>query len=101
MPVDKGTYIIETKNENGPEYRVAQTESVDNLFEEFVPDTETWTPNVEKIVQAFGESRPYKSLEEAWDAAGVLDDAVPTEFGVNLITDFKNYDFNDLKNKLK
>lgn len=98
MSADKGTYIIQTQ---GPEFRVAQAGSVDTLFEEFKPETNTWTPNIKKVVKDFGESKPFKSLEEAWDAAGVLDDTVPTEYGVNLITDFQNYNFAELKNGTK
>lgn len=101
MSKEKGTYIIQTKGENGPEFRVAQTTSVDTLFNEYIPETEKWSPNIEKVVEAFGGSKPYGNLEEAWDAAGVLDDAVPTEFGVSLITDFENYNFIELKNGTK
>lgn len=97
MSEDKGTYIIQTKGEEGPEFRVAQVCAVDNLFEEYKDGTSTWTPNVKCVVESFNSSKVYPDLETAWDVASSIDNENPTEFGANLITDFHAYDFNDLK----
>lgn len=95
MSIDNGTYILQTE---GPEFRIARMQAVDNLFEEFVPATESWTPHVLTIVETYATSKVYRDLSEAWDAATALDEAGgETEYGPNLITDFQDYKFSDFE----
>lgn len=97
MSIDNGTYILQTE---GPEFRIVQMQAVDNLYDEYVPATETWTPHVLTIVENFGKSKVYSDLGEAWDAAGDLEESSGgTEYGANLITEFKDYRFSDFEEK--
>ena len=93
MSADDGVYILETQ---GPEYRIAHMQAVDNLFEEYNPATENWKPNKDVIVDAFKDSKVFTNLEEAWDAAGDIEVSLNgTEYGMNLVTEFKTFKFSD------
>lgn len=95
MSMDNGTYILQT---HGPEFRICQMQAIDNIFEEFLPTSETWTPHILTIVECFATSKVYRDLGEVWDAAGILDESAGgTEFGANLITDFRNYKFSEFE----
>lgn len=94
MSVDNGTYILQT---DGPEFRIAQMHSVDNIFEEYNPANETWTPHVLTIIETFKDSKVYSDLAEVWDVASALDNDNETEYGTNLITDFREYKFSDFE----
>lgn len=95
MSGDNGTYILETK---GPEYRIARLQAVDNLYEEYQPQTETWTANIDNVINAFANSKVFTDLSEAWDAATNLDESLgSTEYGANLITQFKDFKFSDFE----
>lgn len=94
MSADNGVYILETQ---GPEYRIAYMQAVDNLFDEYNPANGTWTPHVLTIVETFKNSKTYTDLSEAWDVASALDNDNETEYGTNLITDFREYKFSDFE----
>jgi hypothetical protein len=95
MSADDGVYILQTQ---GPEFRIAHTQAIDNIYEEYFPETNTWSPCVERIVQTFGASKVYEDLTEAWDDASILEDKVgSTEYGTSLITQFSEYHFSDFE----
>ena len=80
-PSDNGTYILETKDG----YRVAQMHAAENLsrFPEYA-------------VSAFKNSEVVKSLLDAQTKAHYTDRESPTEYGVHLIREYKNYTFQEL-----
>jgi hypothetical protein len=95
MSADNGVYVLYTE---GPEYRIAHMQAVDNLYKEFSPEKESWSPDVDYIVESFGKSKVYLDLTEALDAANMLEDQVGyTEYGTSLISEFKEYKFSDFE----
>lgn len=95
MSADDGTYILQTQ---GPEFRIAQTQAIDNIYQEYFSEKNSWSPCVERIVQTFGKSQVYTDLTEAWDAANLLEDKVgETEYGTSLIAQFSDYHFSDFE----
>lgn len=99
MSADNGTYILQTAGPLGPEYRIAHLAAIDNIYEEYKPETDNWTPNAKAIVEAFGSSTIFTNLDEAWDAAEFVDSSKESEYGTNLITQFQEYRFSDLEEK--
>lgn len=97
MSADNGTYILQTAGPLGPEYRIAHVTAIDNIYEEYKPETDTWTPNIKNIVEAFGKSTIFTNLNEAWDAAEFVEGQQGSEFGTNLISQFQDYHFSDLE----
>lgn len=95
MSSDNGVYVLQTK---GPQFRIAHMQNVTALFEEYNVADKTWTPNILTIVEVYATSAVYESLDEAWDAASNMEDDIGwTEYGTNLITDFKEYSFSDFE----
>jgi hypothetical protein len=95
---DNGTYVLQTY---GPEFRVAQLDGIEDLYEEMDTETMVWSPNVKKAFEAFQPSKIFADLTMAWDYANNLDDKKPTEYGVTLVTDFKQLKFDDLEEAYK
>ena len=95
MSQDDGVYVLQTK---GPQFRIAHMQNVVSLFDDYNVVDKTWTPNILTIVQNYATSVVYESLDQAWDAASNMeDDLGGTEYGTNLITDFKDYSFSDFE----
>lgn len=91
MSNDAGVYILETK---GPQYRVAYGHAIENIYGKFNDKTAHYEPNWVSINQYFGKSSIYSSLGAATIAAdGISLDYDDLEFGVCLISDFKNYEY--------
>lgn len=97
MSADNGTYILQTAGPLGPEYRIATISAIDNIYEDYSPDTDSWSPNVKAVIESFGKSTIFTNLNEAWDAAEFVEKAKESEYGTNLITQFKDYHFSDLE----
>lgn len=97
MSADNGTYILQTAGPLGPEYRIANMSAIGNIYEEYKPETDKWTPNVKAIIEAFGKSTIFTNLDEAWDAAEFVENSKQSEYGANLITQFQDYNFSDLE----
>lgn len=90
-------YILETQ---GPEFRVAHAQAIDNIYEEYFPETGTWSPSVNYVVETFKSSKVYTDLTEAWDAAAKIeDDMGSTEYGLALIKEFADYHFSDFEER--
>ena len=97
MSADNGTYILETKGPEGPEYRIASFQNVEDVYGDWDDGASTWTPNQDMIKSNFSKSKVYTSLDEAWDAAVVYNDTLPiSEYGVNLLSDFSLKTFDEL-----
>jgi hypothetical protein len=98
MSSDNGVFVLQT---SGPEFRIAKTQSIDNIYSTFITESKTWTPDAKAIAATFGESKVYTALDEAWDAAYELEADEYSEFGVCLISEFQNYQYTDLMDKAK
>ena len=97
MSADNGVYILLTK---GPEFRVAYTQAIDNVYGEWDTRNKKWKGDSEFISNIFGNANVFSTIEEAYDIAEILERSVEfTEYGVCLITDFRERNYNDLINE--
>jgi hypothetical protein len=70
-------------------------DSPDAIYESWNPDSNTWNPSKQCIVDAYSDCIVYFDLEEAWDAATAMDDHGAGDQSVFLLSDFANLRFND------
>ena len=97
MSADNGTYILQTY---GPEFRIAHAQAIDNIYRDYDDENHSWFPDINSIVDYFGKSKVYTTIEEAWDEAFLLDESHGwSEYGTCLITEFAEYHFNDLEER--
>ncbi len=95
MSSDDGVYILQTK---GPEFRVAHAQGIDQIYGEFSDESYQWQGDPEMMMDYFQNAPMFSSLEEALDkAADMSYDYEYLEYGICVITDFKDWDFNRLK----
>lgn len=93
MSADNGIYVLHTQ---GPEFRVAYVQCIDNIYGKFNDETLHWEGNLPMIRECFGNSAVFKNLEEALDVAEELSYAYEyLEDGVCLIPDFEWLNFNE------
>jgi hypothetical protein len=91
MSSDNGVYVLETL---GSEFRVAYAQSIDNIYGEFNDDTLHWNGDMDVMIDYFGNSIVYNNLMEAIDfAEKIAYNHEYLEYGVCVITDFKNLKF--------
>jgi hypothetical protein len=84
----------------GPEYRVAYHQNIDNIYGNFSDVSYQWQGDPEAILEYFGEAAMFSSMEEALDKAEELSyDYAYLEDGICVISDFKDWDFNNLRKK--
>lgn len=94
MSGDNGIFILQT---SGPEFRVAYTQAIDNIYGKFNDDTLNWNGNMDRMIDIFGKSNAYSNLEEALDEAEKMSyDYEYLEYGVCLIPNFKEMKFGQL-----
>lgn len=92
MSSDNGIYIFLTETEKGPEYRVAHSHAIDNIYGEWNADRAKYEGDINAIVTTFGESDVFYTLNEALDMAEAIEhDVGYTEDGICVISDFKDY----------
>ena len=92
MSADNGIYIFLTESEKGPEYRVAHTQAIDNIYGEWNDKTAKYNGDIPAIVSTFGESEVFYTLNEALDFAEHIENDIGyTEDGICVISDFKDY----------
>ena len=97
MSADDGTYILQTY---GPEYRLVYANAIDNIYGKYDDENHNWFPNVKGIIDYFGKSDVYNTIEEAWDAAYALDEKNGwSELGTCLISEFSEYHFSDFEER--
>ncbi len=95
MSADNGIYILTTA---GPEYRVAYLMAIDNIYGNFSDESYQWQGDPDVIYSYFHDAKLFSNLEEALDFAAVLSyDYDYLEDGICVISDFKDWDFNKLK----
>lgn len=93
-----GTYIIQTKGPDGPEFRIVHTDNIDGIYGDY--ESGAYLPDPESFQSYLQESEVFTSLDHAWDKATHIDfDAGISDNGVNLITDFTNYSYNDVRSE--
>lgn len=94
MSVDNGVYVLQTK---GPEFRVAYSHSIDNIYGKFDYETAKWTGDMDRMMDYFGQSVVYADIDDAMDAAELLADKYSyLEDGICLISDFSNLKFGSI-----
>jgi indole-3-glycerol phosphate synthase len=95
MSADNGVYILQTA---GPEFRVAYQQTIDNIYGNFSDDTFQWQGDPEVILEYFQNAPIFSDLESALDkAADIAYNYEYLEYGICVITDFKDWDFNNLR----
>ena len=94
MSADNGVYILQTF---GSEFRVKHCQGIDNIYGKFNDETFHWDGDDEMIREYFADAPVFNNLEEALDKAEELSyDIDYLEYGICVISDFKNKVFKDL-----
>ena len=92
MSADNGIYVLYTETEKGPEYRVAHTFSIGNIYGQFNEEKCCYDGDLQAIQETFQESEVFYNLNEALDYAEVIEhDIGYTEDGICVINEFKDY----------
>ena len=92
MSIDNGIYVLFTDAEKGPEYRVAYSHSIGNIYGEWNSETAKYNADIPAIVSTFAESEVFYTLNEALDYATSIEyDIGDTEDGICVINDFKDF----------
>jgi hypothetical protein len=95
MSADNGIYILQTE---GPEFRVAYQQTIDNIYGNFSDETYKWQGDPEMMLEYFQDAPMFSNLEEALDkAADIAYNYEYLEYGICVITDFKDWNFNNLR----
>lgn len=95
MSSDNGIYILRTK---GPEYRVAYHQNIDEIYGNFSDESLEWQGDSEMMLEYFKDAPVFTDMESALDKAEeMVYDYAYLEDGICVISDFKDWDFNKLK----
>ena len=95
MSADNGVFILQTK---GPEFRVAYQQNIDDIYGNFSDESFQWQGDPEVMLDYFQNAPIFSNLEEALDkAADIAYDYEYLEYGICVIRDFQDWDFNSLK----
>ena len=95
MSADNGIYILQTK---GPEFRVGYHMAVDNIYGNFSDESLQWQGDPEMMYAYFHDDKVFPNLEEALDYAEEMSYSYEyLEDGICVISDFKDWDFNNLR----
>jgi hypothetical protein len=90
--MDNGIYVLLTETEGGPEYRVAYTTAIDNIYGVWNAERAKYEGDLSAIVSTFHESEVFHTLNEALDKAEEIENDIGyTEDGICVINDFKDY----------
>lgn len=92
MSADNGIYVLLTETDKGPEYRVAYSHAIDNIYGDYNHDIGRYEGNLKSIVSVFGEAPIFHTLNEALDFAEEMEHNSEhyLEDGVCVIADFKD-----------
>ena len=94
MSADNGVYVFLTNTDKGPEYRVAYSHAIDNIYGNFNEEACRYEGNIPNIISVFGEAKVFHTLNEALDFAEELEyDVGETEDGICVINEFKDSSF--------
>lgn len=95
MSADNGIYILQTA---GPEFRVAHQQNIDDIYGNFSDESLRWQGDPEVMLDYFQNAPIFSNLEEALDKASDMSyDYEYLEYGICVITDFKDWNFNSLE----
>lgn len=95
MSADNGIYILVTM---GPEYRVAYHQNIDAIYGNFSDESFQWQGDPQSMIEYFQDAPVFKDLENALDRAEEMVYDYPyLEDGICVISDFKDWDFNSLR----
>jgi hypothetical protein len=95
MSADNGIYILQTE---GPEFRVGYHQAIDNIYGNFSDESMQWQGDPETMYGYFHADKMFSNLEEALDyAEEILYNYAYLEDGICVISDFKDWDFNNLR----
>lgn len=95
MSADNGIYILQTA---GPEFRVAYQQNIDDIYGNFSDDSFQWQGDPEVMLWYFADAPMFSDLEKALDFAQELSHNYEyLEYGICVIPDFHDWDFNKLK----
>jgi len=93
IKMPQGTYILITSDG----YRVTPLNDYGSLFDGYTPDMSKYL-NTDKVVEAFGECRVFKTEGEVIEVARAISKAYQeTEDGILVMTDYRKYSFQELK----
>ena len=93
IKMPQGTYILITSDG----YRVTPLNDYGSLFDGYTPDMSKYL-NTDKVVEAFGECRVFKTEAEVIEVARAISKAYQeTEDGILVMTDYRKYSFQELK----
>ena len=95
MSADNGIYVLFTDSEkDGPAYRVAHLQAIDNIYGKFSEKECKYEGNAEIINDYFGGARKFHTLNEALDYAEELENTVGyTEDGICVINEFAHHGY--------
>ena len=97
MSADNGIYILET---DGPEFRVAHHQNIDEIYGNFSDVSFQWQGDPEIMYKYFHDAPVFSSREKALDYAAELSYNYDfLEYGICVISDFKDWNFNRLKER--
>ena len=94
IKMPQGTYILITSDG----YRVTPLNDYDSIFDGYMqPDMSRYL-NSEQVFESFGECHVFKTQSEAIEVAQALSKAYQeTEDGIVVMTDYRKYSFQELK----
>jgi hypothetical protein len=94
MSADNGVFVLQTA---GPEFRVAYSQAIDNIYGSFNDETLKWNGDMDRMIDVFGMSEVYSNIEEALDKAELMSyDYEYLEYGVCLIANFAEMKFGQI-----
>lgn len=97
MSSDNGIYILHTR---GPEFRVGHHQGIDNIYGNFSDETFRWQGDPEMIWDYFHADKMFTNIELALDYAEMISyNYEYLEYGICVISDFKDIDFKVLEEK--
>ena len=93
MSADNGIYVLFTDSEkNGPQYRVAHLQAIDNIYGVFSEVNCKYEGNPETLNNYFGGAKTFHTLNEAMDYAEELETEIGyTEDGICVINEFAHH----------
>lgn len=93
IKMPQGTYILITTDG----YRVTPLNDYDSLFDGYMPDMSKYL-NTNNFIQAFGDCVAFQTQAEAIEVARAISKAYKeTEDGILVMTDYRKYSFQELK----
>ena len=99
MSADNGTYILRTTHkDSGYEYRVIAATAIDNIYGLYIAESSSFLPDKKMMIKYFGPAKIFLDMEAALlYADGIESDMNLTEHGICIISEFKDYMFEDFQ----